>query len=263
MTMEVQILGAGSVIPTSKRSYASIVVKAASEKILIDVGPATLYKLYQTGSSLDELDQLLLTHFHIDHVADYLPLIHSKAFNPQTGEMEPKGSLRVYGPEGLKKFTRDLLEKVEPWNSAAQALGRSGFLDLFEVKSGIFRKGPGWVGLAAPVQHAGGVAFRIESEGKTVTYSGDTVPDRNLVELAKRTDLLIHECSFPSEDLLVGLHTTASRLGQIAAETECRRLVLTHLYPVCEGREEEMVRRISQDYGGEITVAEDYMRLVV
>ena len=261
--MNVQFLGAGTIIPTSKRSYSSILLEASSEKIMLDVGPATLYKLHRSGSSLDDIEQVLLSHFHIDHAADYLPMIHAKAFNPSTGEMEPKGPLTIYGPKGLATFTKDLLENVNPWNSAAKSLGCSGYLNLHEVTEGIFKIDPGWIGVAAPVQHAGGVAYRIEDEGRSVTYSGDTVPDVNLIKLAKQTDLLIHECSFPNEDLLVGLHTTASKLGGIAAETECRRLVLTHLYPICEEKIDEMINAIRRDYDGEIIVAEDYMKLDV
>jgi len=116
----------------------------------------------------------------------------------------------------------------------------------------------------APVHHAGGVAYRIEADGKSVTYSGDTAPDDNLIKLAKETDTLVHECSFPSEEFLLGLHTTATELGHLAAKAECKRLVLTHLYPVCETRTAEMVSSVSraQDYCGEI-IARAYMELTV
>jgi ribonuclease BN (tRNA processing enzyme) len=257
--LRIQFLGAGTIVPTPKRSYSSILVEASSDKVLIDVGPATLYKLHRSGANLKEIDQILLSHFHIDHVADYLPLIHTKAFNIETGKMQPKGNLTVYGPKGLSQFTRDLLENVSPWKTTADMLGCSGYLNLHEVTGGVFKNGSGWVGAATPVQHAGGVAYRIESEGRSLTYSGDTVPDENLVRLAKQTDLLIHECSFPNEDLVVGLHTSASKLGMVAAKTDCRQLAITHLYPVCEGKIEEMINTIQRDYDGEIIVAEDYM----
>jgi len=262
-SLKIWLLGSGSIIPTAKRSYSSVLLELAGEKILIDIGPATIYKLCRSGSRLCEINQLLLSHFHIDHVADYLPLIHSKAFDPETGEIAPKGTLDVYGPKGLVKFTTDLLEKVEPWNRVADSLNCSGYLTLCEVEQGIFTRNQNWTGLAAPVHHAGGVAYRIEADGKSVTYSGDTIPDDNLIKLAKGTDTLVHECSFPSEEFLVGLHTTATQLGHIAAKAECKRLVLTHLYPVCETRTAEMVSKVSRDYGGEIIVAEDYMELTI
>jgi ribonuclease BN (tRNA processing enzyme) len=243
--LEIQILGSGSITPTSKRSYSSIIVKTISENILMDIGPATLYKLCRLGYKLNELNYLLITHFHIDHVADYLPLIHSKAFDPKTGKIKPKGILTVYGPQGLLEFTQNLLENVKPWNKVAENLQCSGYLNLYEVLSGKFKEEKEWIG------------------GKSVAYSGDTVPDENLIKLAEETDLLIHECSFPNEELLIGLHTTASKLGKIAAETKCKRLVLTHLYPICETKIDEMVGRISKDYDGDITVAEDYMRLII
>jgi ribonuclease BN (tRNA processing enzyme) len=261
--LEIQILGSGSITPTSKRSYSSIIVKTISENILMDIGPATLYKLCRLGYKLNELNYLLITHFHIDHVADYLPLIHSKAFDPKTGKIKPKGILTVYGPQGLLEFTQNLLENVKPWNKVAENLQCSGYLNLYEVLSGKFKEEKEWIGSTNPVYHSGGVAYRIDSGGKSVAYSGDTVPDENLIKLAEETDLLIHECSFPNEELLIGLHTTASKLGKIAAETKCKRLVLTHLYPICETKIDEMVGRISKDYDGDITVAEDYMRLII
>jgi ribonuclease BN (tRNA processing enzyme) len=261
--LEIQILGSGTITPTSKRSYSSIVVKTISENILMDIGPATLYKLCRSGYKLNELNHLLITHFHIDHVADYLPLIHSKAFDPKTGKIKPKRILTIYGPQGLLEFTQNLLENVKPWNKVAETLQCSGYLNLYEVLSGKFKEEKEWIGTTTPVYHAEGIAYRIDSGGKSVTYSGDTVPDENLIKLAEETDLLIHECSFPSEELLIGLHTTASKLGKIAAETGCKRLVLTHLYPICETEIDEMVGRISKDYDGAITVAEDYMRLII
>ena len=261
--MEIQILGSGSITPTLKRSYSSIVIKTISENILMDIGPATLYKLFRSGYKLNELNHLLITHFHIDHVADYLPLIHSKAFDSKTGKIKPKGILTVYGPQGLLEFTQDLLENVKPWNKVAETLQCSGYLNLYEILSGKFKEEKEWIGSTIPVYHADGIAYRIDSEGKSVTYSGDTVPDEKLIKLAKETDLLIHECSFPNEELLIGLHTTASKLGKIAAETRCKKLVLTHLYPICETKIDEMVGTISKDYDGEIIVAEDYMRLTI
>jgi ribonuclease BN (tRNA processing enzyme) len=61
----------------------------------------------------------------------------------------------------------------------------------------------------------------------------------------------------------MGLHTTASKLGKIATETGCKKLLLTHLYPICENKINEMVGRISKDYNGNINVAEDYMHLII
>ena len=171
--------------------------------------------------------------------------------------------MTVYGPQGLLEFTQDLLENVKPWKKVAETLQCSGYLNIYEILSGKFTEEKEWICSTTPVHHAGGIAYRIDNEGKSLTYSGDTVPDKNLIKLAKETDLLIHECSFPNEELLIGLHTTASNLGKIAAEANCKKLVLTHLYPICETKIDEMVGKISNDYNGEITVAEDYMKFII
>ena len=51
--------------------------------------------------------------------------------------------------------------------------------------------------------------------------------------------------------------------GNLAAKMKAKKLVLTHLYPECEGREEEMLRQAKRHFAGEISIAEDGMRVKI
>ena len=69
-----------------------------------------------------------------------------------------------------------------------------------------------------------------------MVYSGDTDYSEDLIRLAQGADLLICECSLPEEMKVEG-HLVPSLAGRIASEAGCRKLLLVHLYPECEGRD--------------------------
>jgi ribonuclease BN (tRNA processing enzyme) len=105
------------------------------------------------------------------------------------------------------------------------------------------------------------VGYRIEfKDGKSMTASGDTDYCQNIVDLGFEADLLVLECSFPEGKKVDG-HLTPSLAGRIALESRCKRLLLTHLYPVCD--QFDIVNECRQVYKGEILLGEDLMRIAV
>lgn len=68
--------------------------------------------------------------------------------------------------------------------------------------------------------------------GRTVVYTGDTRPAESTVEVARGTELLIHDATFTREDgpraRKTG-HSTAREAAETARRTGAKRLVLTHL----------------------------------
>ena len=89
-----------------------------------------------------------------------------------------------------------------------------------------------------------------------MVYSGDTDECETLIELAAGTDLLICESSMPDQHKVPG-HLAPSLAGAIASRAKVKRLVLTHLYPLCD--EVDIVKQARSTYKGPITVAEDLM----
>ena len=104
--MEITILGSGTPIPSNKRSSPSILVNIDDHNILLDTGPGSLRQLKKNNTSLNQLDNIIYSHFHIDHISDMLPFILSSKHNPE----EPRTTdLEIIGPMGLKKLYHDLL----------------------------------------------------------------------------------------------------------------------------------------------------------
>lgn len=93
-------------------------------------------------------------------------------------------------------------------------------------------------------------------------YSGDTGFCEELIQAAKNADLLIHECSYPTA-LGTDGHTTPLELGLIAQQANVAKLVLTHFYPVCAGREREMLKDIRTNFQGKIVFGKDFLKIEV
>jgi ribonuclease BN (tRNA processing enzyme) len=105
------------------------------------------------------------------------------------------------------------------------------------------------------------IGYRIElADGKSIAVSGDTDYSETIVDLALEADLLVLECSFPEGKKVEG-HLTPSLAGRIASESHCKRLLLTHLYPVCDST--DIVGQCKEVFKGEIILAEDLMRVKV
>ena len=122
---------------------------------------------------------------------------------------------------------------------------------------------------AVGVNHgpAPAVAFRINYKGHTIVYSGDTSSaGDNMISLAKNADLLIYDTSItdtlpnqaPQDKAFFGLHTTPTRMGQVAAAAGVKKLVFSHLTPNTEPRMSEVENLVTTaGYTGEMSIAHD------
>ena len=66
--LDVCLLGCGGMLPLPKRFFTSLLVRHAGKSILIDCGESTQVALHLCGWSVKQIDHILITHFHGDHV---------------------------------------------------------------------------------------------------------------------------------------------------------------------------------------------------
>lgn len=134
---------------------------------------------------------------------------------------------------------------------------------------------------ATLVQHAPvfpAFAFRFDTDSGSVTFSGDTGPSENLVELANGSDILVHEAIAaqwvakrhpePRDEAaeaeyqhLVGAHTTIEDVGDIAERASVKKLVLNHLVPGKWPIEEW--EKAGKSFSGELIVGEDFDSIAI
>ena len=249
--MRVTILGAGTSIPAAHHSPAGISVQAGGESFLFDAGPGTAQRFHAAGGRLFQLDRIFLTHLHVDHCLELVTILFALRI-PQPVRTKP---LTVYGPPGLKRLYRELNRAFHRWLEP-----RTYRLTLRELGQTTVRLGRATVTTLQMRHSTLALGYRLEAHGKSVAYSGDTDVCDNIVTLGRDADLLILECSQPDERKVAG-HLTPTECARIAAAARCRRLVLTHFYPVFQGY--DIRTRVHRSFNGRLTLAKDFQRLTV
>ncbi len=249
---ELILLGSGTGIPSLRRASPGLVLISENSQVLVDSGPGTLRRMLEVGITYQDIDLLLYTHIHPDHISDLVPIL----FACRYADLPRQKDLVGVGGPGFKDYFNELKKLYWPWieppsyHLAIKQTSETPFL-FDQLK--IFSK---------PMAHMPeSVGYRIEfKDGRSIVISGDTDYCRNIIDLAFEVDLLVIESSFPDGKKIEG-HLTPALAGRIALESHCKRLLLTHLYPICD--QFDILKQCQQVYKGEIILGEDLMRIEI
>jgi len=249
--VELTVLGSGTAFPSAERASPGYLLQVAGESLLLDSGSGTLRQMVRAGIGPDAIDRALYTHFHPDHVGDFLHLL----FTLSSPEIGRRRVLWVGGPRGLHRHLRLLEELYGPWVTNPPFP-----LEVQELQEETVDFGA-WRLTSRRVPHTDvSLAYRIDAAEGSLVYAGDTDYSEDLIDLAKGADLLILECSFPEGQKVKG-HLTPSEAGEIAALANVTTLLLTHFYPACQGH--DLLTPCRKQFGGIVLLAHDLMRLQV
>ena len=249
---ELIVLGSGTGIPSLRRASPSLLLLSGNFRILIDSGPGALRRMLETGVTYRDIDLILYTHLHPDHTADLVPIL----FACKYGDLPREKEMTIIGGPGFRLFFDMINDLYGSWINPL-----TYHLTIKEISSKPFLFGEMKI-LSKPMAHLpGSIGYRIEwQNGKSIVISGDTDYCENIVNLSSETDLLVLECSFP-DGKKVECHLTPSLAGRIARESMCKKLLLTHLYPICD--QHDILKQCQQVYQGQIILAEDLMRIEI
>ena len=240
--MDLTFLGTGSAMPTGHRAQSGLLLAREGDSLLVDCGSGVLGALPRTDVGYEALDALLLTHHHLDHVADALPLLKARW-------LAGADPLAVVGPPGTRALLDDLVATFDYLE------GRVAY-EVREVGPGSFDVG-GFSVEARRTEHSTECyAYRVADPAGDVAVSGDTAASATVAAFADGAAVLVHDCSFP-DDVDVDNHPTPSALGGVLAGNDYGQVYLTHLYPVADAAREALVAGVRANYDGPVAVAED------
>jgi len=220
--MQLRFVGCGDAFGSGGRFNTCLHLTGERTNALIDCGASSLPALKRCGIDRNAIDLLLVTHFHGDHFAG-VPFFMLDA---QFGRRDRP--LTIAGPPGLETWYARVFDATFPGAAANQwrfplslhevAPGRTDALGAlavtpFHVKHDD-RAGPC-------------LAYRIEAEGRTVSYSGDTEWTDMLIEAARDADLFVCECYM--RDRPVRSHLSLAELKRELPRIGARRVILTHM----------------------------------
>ena len=213
--MRLTILGMNGPYPASGGATSGYLLTAGESRIVLDMGCGTLSRL--TGlTPPEELTALLLSHWHFDHTTDVLPLIYRLAACA-------KAPLHVYAP----------VDEDSPVRKIVQGCNEMVLHDIAPGEA--FQAGDVQVTAFAARHPVPAVMYRIQAEGKTFCYTGDTNTAEGLVDFARGADFLLADGLFTEATWAEGKpHLAAAHVAQLAKDAGVPRFVITHLNPTID-----------------------------
>jgi ribonuclease Z len=243
-------LGTSNAISGEDHENTHMVFVGEKKTVLIDCPNSPFLRFQKVGVDSNQLSDLILTHFHPDHVSGVPQLLMNMWL---MGRSQP---LNVFG----LAYTIDRIENlmdlynwtkwpgfypVRFYRLPEDALDPVIDSDEFHIYS-------------SPMQHLiPSIGLRIEftPSKKTMAYSSDTEPCKHLIKLAGGADVLVHEATGAQKG-----HSSASQAGETARLAGVGSLYLIH-YPTGQFATGNPVAEAREQFSGPVTLAEDYMVL--
>ncbi|MBS45695.1 MAG: hypothetical protein CMH83_21480 [Nocardioides sp.] len=285
MATTVTLTGTGVPFPSPGRAGAGVLVSYDDVRVQVDAGRGTTLRLTDLGVGVHELDALLITHLHSDHVTDVADLVLTRWVGDH---LHGTGALPVVAPAGrAERFVAGLLTAYDydievrrghVDHGAPRVEGH--WFDTPAEPTEVWRSACGRVAVEAvrvrhePVEDA--VAYRVTTPDAVVVVSGDTRVCDEVASLAAGADVLVHEACRASAlaeavagtvfETIFSYHADTVALGEQAKGLDLGHLVLTHLIPAPAGEAEEQayvddVR--AGGYDGPLTVGRDLTTVTI
>lgn len=244
--MKLHTLGCWGAYPYKDEGTTSYLLQGEDGfNLLIDCGSRAVNELEKVMSPLD-LDAVLISHYHPDHVADLGVLRHYFQLYPKH-LWEPK-VLPIYAhDEDDAEFAKLTLPGVSQGH--AYDVAGSQTIGPFEIS---------FIKTVHPVVC---YAFRIaeQSTGQVFVFTADTGYFEGLADFCRGADLLLADVYLYEGNENHIAHLTTKEGGLLAQEAGVKRLVLTHMPPVPPqgidpDRHLEILQEQTQSYAGEIPV---------
>lgn len=252
--MRLLAVGTGTAVPEGDRGGSCFYLEDDASRLLIDCGPGAVQSLARWGLPWPGITDLVITHFHTDHVGALPGLF----FALKHGIVPARGDpLTVWGPVG----TRRLFSRL------AAALGEylldPGFaVRIQELEEDVARTTEGGLEISArsTAHTEESLAVRIRGPGAAVGYTGDTgLPPGEALALGSflsGLDVLVAECSL-TDDEVGDNHLSPGRLARLATAAGPGLLWITHVYPHVRGRHDVAELLSAAGYAGAVRVVND------
>jgi ribonuclease BN (tRNA processing enzyme) len=223
--MRLTIVGCSGSFPGPGNAASCYLVEAEGHRVLLDLGNGALGAL-AGHINIYDVGAVLVSHLHPDHCFDLASFYVARRYHPDGAF--PR--IPVFGSPGIGARLAQAYGMDRPEGMQLE-------FDFHEWSEGAtYEVGPLRVTVARVAHPVECYAMRVEHDGSSLVYSGDTGASDALVSLAQGADLLLCEASFvEGADNPPALHLTGKQAGEHAAKAGVGRLVLTHIPPWYDG----------------------------
>lgn len=237
--MKVTVIGFWGGFPGVNEATSGYLFQHEGFNLLVDCGSGVMSKLQQF-IEVEQLDAVILSHYHHDHIADIGPLQYGRLIKRNMGvEM---GILSIYG-HALDEA------KFASLSAAPDTEGKA-----YDPNHDLV-VGPFTISFMKTDHPVACYAMRITDGKQTVVYTADSSYKPEFVPFAKEADLLISECNFyAGQNAQKAGHMNSEEAASIARDADVNELVLTHLPHF--GNHANLVNEVERVFSGKISLAE-------
>jgi ribonuclease BN (tRNA processing enzyme) len=220
--MQLRFIGCGDALGSGGRANTCFHVTGSHVNFLIDCGASSLPAMKRLKVARDGIDLILITHFHGDHFGGLPFFLLDAQFTRRTRP------LVIAGPQGIETRLTQLMEALFEHSSKTKQRFELSVVALEPEQSRSFG-GVKVTPYAVVHGESGGpfLAYRVEAEGRVISYSADTEWTDTLIAAARGADLFIAEAYY--YDKIVKNHLSLKTLEAHLPEIDARRLILTHM----------------------------------
>ena len=215
--MRMTVLGKYCPFPAPGVATSGYLIEQGDTRVLFDCGSGVLTRLL-AQCPLEQLDAVVLSHLHEDHVADMQVLAYAWTISQSRGLLPP-GKLRLYCPTTPRE--------------SYERLVNAGAFEITPIKPGLQvmmgRIAVSFKAMTHPVESYGMV---IIGGGKRLFYTGDTNWNERIVPVAYGADMMLADAGLLDQELTeASPHLSARQCGLCAQQAGVKKLLLTHLFP--------------------------------
>jgi ribonuclease Z len=240
-------LGTSNAIPDEQHENTHLLLSGNTHNVLIDCAGSTYVRLNKIGLDFTHLGDLILTHFHPDHISGVPQLLMNMWL------LKRSLPFSIYG----LSYTLDRVEELMglfDW-SGWEGLYPIQFHRIPESELAPVLDFEEFKIFSSPVQHlvpTMGLRIEFKESKKVLAYSSDTQPCSQMLRLSAGADVLVHEASglFPG-------HSSAAQAGEAAAQAGAASLYLIH-YPTGRFSADGLVAEARKRFEGPVVLAEDF-----
>lgn len=236
--MKIIPIGVWGGYPSKNEATSAFLIEQDGFRCLIDCGSGVLGAV-QNYTELRDLDAVIISHYHPDHIADIGVLQHAAMVGMQLKEWQTP--LLIYAHDKDRDEFKKLSYKGVTEGRAIQAA------EILEL-------GPWQVSFCETIHPVYCLAMKFTANGRTAVFTADTSWKEELVDFSKGADLLVAESNLYEKYIgIIQGHLSGSQAGDLAERAGAKQLLLTHLPQY--GELHEILTAAKSAYSGEAEFA--------
>lgn len=220
---------------------SSVLIEVDALKVVFDFGRGVSQRIYELSMRQDDIDNVVISHFHPDHISDLIPFLHAGLYSLSDRRSK---DLNIYGPGGIEEVIRMIYDIVgrDEIKSAGFKINIHEITDRrFSINAHEFR--------FERLSHGDNHGLKCMNEGRTYAFTGDIAYNESEIDFLKGVDFAVLNAGHLKDEDIIDM----------AVMTQVEIMVCSHLY---KDMDEEKLNSlaIERGYKGRIVIGRDLMK---